>query len=584
MVVHIMGKIKIMNEFLANKIAAGEVVEKCVSVVKELVENSIDAMSKEIKIELIDAGVREIKITDDGLGMEKEDALLAFSRHATSKLLDEDDLFRINSLGFRGEALPSIASVSDVVLKTSTGEVGTLVNIKGGKLISEERADARIGTVISVKNLFYNTPARLKHLRSLHLELANIVDYIHKVALSYPNIKFSLYNNSKILFNTDGSNNLLKVINNIYGIEITKKMIEIKGANNDYLISGYISYPEITKSTRNSIITIVNGRIVRNLELNKLINDSYHTYKQIDRYPIVILNINVDPSLVDVNIHPTKMDIKFSKMDKLKELLEELIKKELSNSNLIPNVVANKKEEIKFEEYKFELEREINNIAKNDFINERIEEYKLNDEPEKILNPVIKTGVPELYPIGLIHGTYIVCQNELGMYLIDQHAGEERINYEKYLGVLGNPIKNNISLLIPIIMEFSSDEFIILNENLHILRNLNFDIEQIGVNTIIIREHPMWLPKNYEDLAIRKIIEIIINKESFNIEKFNENVAINLSCKLAIKANKKSTIEEMEQLINALRKCNNPFTCPHGRPVIVFYSDYELAKMFKRIG
>ena len=291
-----MNKIKIMSEHLANKIAAGEVVERCASVVKELVENSIDANSSEIKIELIDAGTREIKVTDNGSGMNHDDALLAFSRHATSKLLTEEDLFNISSLGFRGEALPSIASVSEITLKTSTGDIGTLINSKAGKIISEEKTDARVGTTITVKNLFYNTPARLKHLKSLHAELAAITDYVNKIALSHPNIKFSLYNNHKLLFNTDGSNNLLKVIKDVYGIEVAKKMIEIKNSNNDYSIYGYISYPEVTRSTRNSIVTIVNGRIVKNMELNKVINDAYHTYKPEDRYPIVVLKIEVDSS------------------------------------------------------------------------------------------------------------------------------------------------------------------------------------------------------------------------------------------------------------------------------------------------
>ncbi len=291
-----MSKIKVMDEILANKIAAGEVIERCSSIVKELVENSIDAKSSKIKIDLIDSGVTEIKVTDDGVGMDEGDALLAFQRHATSKLLSEVDLFNINSLGFRGEALPSIASVSEVSLKTCFDNVGTFILIKGGKLIKKESSDARKGTEITVRKLFYNTPARLKHLSSLYTELAHITDFINKIALSYPSISFILTNDGKTLLNTDGRGNLLKVINSIYGVDVTKKMIEVRNNDDEYDVYGYISMPEVTKSNRNHIITIVNGRVVKNQEINKCINDSYHTYKPDDRYPIVILNIEVDTS------------------------------------------------------------------------------------------------------------------------------------------------------------------------------------------------------------------------------------------------------------------------------------------------
>ena len=316
-----MANIKVMDEILANKIAAGEVVERCSSVVKELVENSIDAGATEITVELEDAGTKMIRVIDNGKGMDKEDALLAFQRHATSKLKEEEDLYRINTLGFRGEALPSIASVSNIVLKTSRGEVGTIVHISGGKIINQTNGDARKGTIMSVNDLFYNTPARLKHLKSLYSELANVSDYMNKIALSHPNIKFTLINNE-----------------HIYGLEVVKKMFRVEASNDDYKVEGYISYPEVNRSTRNHIITIVNGRVVRNMDINRIINDSYHSYKPDNRYPIVVLEIEVDPSLIDVNIHPTKMDIKFSKMDMLMELISNMIKKVLDKKNLIPEV------------------------------------------------------------------------------------------------------------------------------------------------------------------------------------------------------------------------------------------------------
>ena len=580
-----MTKIRVMDEILANKIAAGEVIEKCVSIVKELVENSIDAKSSKIRVDLINSGVGEIKVTDDGIGMSESDALLAFQRHATSKLLSEMDLFNINSLGFRGEALPSIASVSEVSLKTSIGEAGTYILIKGGKVITNEKSDARRGTEIIVRKLFYNTPARLKHLSSLYTELAHIVDFMNKIALSYPAISFTLTNDGKTLLNTDGRGNLLKVINSIYGIDITKKMIEIKNSDDEYEISGYISMPEVNKSNRNHMVTIVNGRVVKNQEINKCINESYHTYKPEDRYPIIVLNIEVDTSLVDVNIHPTKQDIKFSKIEELKELISITISNVLKEKILIPKIevketfiptinkviVEEKKEleEIKEEKTYEEVTLDL------DYVKEETEKYQeeITEEKEK---------VPMMYPVGLVKGTYIICQNELGMYLIDQHAANERINYEYYYYAINNS-DDEISMLIPINIELPTNEYLIVKENIDILRNMHFDIEEFGINSFIIRSHPTWLPTGNEELATKKIIELIVQKEkNFDRNKFNDRVAMTVSCKASIKANDNISMEEMETLVNRLRNCNNPYTCPHGRPTIIFYSNYELEKLFKR--
>ena len=595
-----MANIKVMDEILANKIAAGEVVERCSSVVKELVENSIDAGASEITVELEDAGTKMIRVIDNGKGMDKEDALLAFQRHATSKLKEEEDLYRINTLGFRGEALPSIASVSNIVLKTSTGEVGTIVHISGGKIINQTNGDARKGTIMSVNDLFYNTPARLKHLKSLYSELANVSDYMNKIALSHPNIKFTLINNEQVLLKTDGRGELLKTIKDIYGLEVVKKMFRVEASNDDYKVEGYISYPEVNRSTRNHIITIVNGRVVRNMDINRIINDSYHSYKPDNRYPIVVLEIEVDPSLIDVNIHPTKMDIKFSKMDMLMELISNMIKKVLDKKNLIPEVEVSrpkleeekiiknvKEDKPKYQEFTLNLTRTEENEEPYVVINEDLIVKKEEPKEEISENKEEKQNerMPELYPVGLVHGTYIICQNEKGMYLIDQHAAKERINYEIFKKELGNPKKNKISMLFPLTLEFTNSEFIILKEHFDLLRDINIDIEEFGLNSVIIKAHPTWLPKGYEEQAIRKIIEVVlVTEKEFNIEKFNEKIAIMLSCKLAIKANMNLTLLEMETLINDLRKCVNPFNCPHGRPTTIFYTNYDLEKLFKRSG
>lgn len=586
-----------MNDALANKIAAGEVVEKCVSVVKELVENSVDALASEIKIEVVDAGTKLIRVVDNGTGMNKDDAVLAFQRHATSKLFDEMGLFRISSLGFRGEALPSIAAVSMVELKTSTGEVGTKVIIEGGKVIKIEHSDARRGTEITVKNLFYNTPARLKYLRSLYSELANICEYVNKMALSYPNIKFTLISDDKVLLNTDGTGNLLKVIKEIYGSNVARMMRKIDVFNDDYDVSGFISLPEVTRSSKSHIITLVNKRVVRNAELNRAINDAYHTYKPETRYPIVVLNINTDPSLVDVNVHPAKLDVKFSNFDDLKELIKDGMKKVLDNALLIPKI-EEKKQVIKpvIKEQQLNLERE-------KIIEDNTLDYTLFDEPILSVNEDLtpkekedeyldkkfyseeknKVVMPEMYPVGLAKGTYIICHNELGVYMIDQHAAKERINYEGYKKAFGNPNESSIKMLVPLVLEFPSNEFIIIKENLGILKDMHFDIEENGINTFVIKEHPTWLKEGYEEESIKKILEVLIEQEkNFTIEKFREKAAIMLSCKMAIKANMNISMKEMEALIDDLRRCENPYTCPHGRPTTIFFSNYELEKMFKR--
>lgn len=607
-----MSKITVMDEILANKIAAGEVVEKCASVVKELVENSIDASSMEIKIELIDAGTKQIKITDNGFGMDREDAVLAFSRHATSKLKSEDDLYRIETLGFRGEALASIASVSKITLKTSTGGVGTLVKINGGKIESVTESDARIGTVISVNDLFYNTPARLKHLKSLYTELANVTEYVNKMALSHSEIKFILSNNGNVILNTDGSDNLLKTISSIFGINIVKKMLPVSAMDNDYVISGYITLPEIMRSNRNGIITLVNGRVVRNAEINRIINDSYHGYKPDNRYPITVLKIEVDPSLVDVNIHPTKMDIKFGKMQELLLLIEKMIKNALKQQLLIPHIEV----EQPFNDLTINEEFEYNNNLNTDIQNDKsVEKPKYEEivldlerigEEEQSYSVKIDNGkenvsptdesllfeieesvekLPELYPVGLVHGTYIICQNEKGMYLIDQHAAKERINYEYYREKLGNPRPDSIPMLIPLTLELPNNEYMVLKENFQFLQNMGFEIDDFGVNSIIIKAHPTWIRIGEEDRVIRMVIDLVINKEKdFSIAKFNEHLAATVSCKASIKANENITMEEMENLISDLRKCKNPFNCPHGRPTIVYYSKYDLEKLFKRSG
>lgn len=583
-----MAKIKIMDEGLANKIAAGEVVEKTMNVVKELVENSIDASSSRIEIELIDSGVKEIKVIDDGKGMGKEDATLAFSRHATSKLTDIEDLFHIESLGFRGEALPSIAAVSKIELITSNEEEGTKILINGGEILDVSPSDLGKGTTIIVRDLFYNTPVRLKYLKNLYIELAAITEYINKMALSYPNIQFSLTNNGKNILKTTGDGDLLKVIYHIYGVDTAKKMIEICGENDDYYISGYISYPEVARSNRNAITTLVNGRVIKNNRLNKVITDAYHTYIPKEKYPIIILNIEVDPILIDINIHPTKMDIKFSKFEELEKVLTNEIVKKLEELLLIPNVSvrdSNTIGDLNIKNYSGDIEEELENSKiekKSDTTyEEMILDFEVQDH-SKSMDEEVTVRIKKMIPKGIVYSTYIIAENEDGMYIIDQHAAAERINYEKVLKDITKENPIILDLLVPIKIELPSNDYLILKQKLEILTKLGFSIEEFGFNTILVRSHPNWIKEGYEEEDIKKVIDIMICNETFDLNKFVWKISATQACRMSIKANDYMNYDDQVYLLDALRECENPFTCPHGRPTIITYTKYDLEKLFKR--
>lgn len=612
-----MPKIHVMSDNLANKIAAGEVVERSSSVVKELVENAIDAGSSIITIDLINGGLNGITITDNGCGMEHDDALLSFQRHATSKLLREDDLFFISTLGFRGEALPSIASVSEVDLVTCAKTIGTHLHIKGGKLEIDEPADKRVGTRISIKNLFFNTPARLKYLKSEPTELASCVSYIEKIALSYPKIKFTLNNNERAVVKTSGSGNLKKTIHEIYGLQVSSKLIEIKNSNDDYDIRGFICKPEILKSNRYHMTTIVNGRVIRNNDLNRAINDAYYTYKPDSKYPIVVINIETDPTLIDVNIHPTKQDIKFSKQDQLYNLITKTIKDALYQNLLLPsamerlkatNDVISKEEINSIIEDKITLENKstMDNtsngnyslptdtlLAQGEFnfnVFEDTVEYnakektKENPEIDSQQQPENKIKSLNIHPIGAINLTFIVAQGDDGLYLIDQHAAHERINYEKVLKYFQEEKIITTPLLVPLPIELTPTEFILVQKNLELLKSMGFVLEEFGLNTFVFKEHPIWFKEGFEEEGLRRVIDMIIKSgANFDVMKFRDRAAAMLACKMSIKANMSISLEVMQHLLDDLALCDNPYNCAHGRPTIINFSSYDLNRMFKRI-
>ena len=580
-----MTKINIMDESLANKIAAGEVVERIANVVKELVENSIDASSTNIKIELVESGTKLIRVVDNGCGMSKEDAKLCFYRHATSKIKTENDLYFIGTLGFRGEALAAISAVSNVTLDTYDGNEATLLEVKSGKIIKEEIGSMRKGTIIEVKNIFYNTPARLKFMKSLWTELSYSVGYIEKIALSHPNISFTLINDDKELVKTSGSNDLFKTIHEIFGYNTSKNMIKISAENYDYTINGYISNLNLSKSNRNSMITIVNGRVVSNISVNKTIKEAYHTVLAENKFPIVVINIETDPTLIDVNIHPTKQDIKFSKLDSLTDLLFETIRKAIVKADNI------------FKPYQETSIKYNDNLDTNEYtINEKLfdeEEPKIIKEVRLDLNATEEVEYNEktvdkanilIKPVGLALGTYLIAHDEDTMYMIDIHAANERCNYEKYLSYLESKQVYTTNMLFPIQLEFSQKEFMDISDHIDIIKNMGFSVEEFGKNTYRVYAHPSWIMEGYEDESIRKIFELVSEiKGDFDKVKFNDRVAARLACKASVKANTSITYEEQEALINNLFACKFPYTCPHGRPTIIKYPIYELEKLFKRV-
>ena len=618
-----MGKIQRMSEQLANMIAAGEVIERPASVVKELLENAIDAQSTNIEVHLQDSGVRQIKVIDNGEGMSEEDAHLAFERHATSKVKTQYDIFRIQTLGFRGEALPSIASVSDVHVKTSDGvSSGLHLNIKGGEVLESKPGVMRKGTEMEINHLFFNTPARLKHIKSLNTELSHITDYINKIALSHPEIAFKLFNNQRLLFQTNGQNNLQSVIASIYGFDIAKKMIPFSAKKDAYEISGFISDPIINRASRNYMTIIVNGRAIRNYNLMRSILEAYHTLLPKDKYPIVVLNLKLDPILVDVNVHPAKLEVRFSQEEALKTFIYTEIKKVLEKVEYIPQteikapVIApipkTVQQTLSFQpqkttEVKSEISKAtsplitnknhtslIEEICEDSLEIEEIEEVEEqlefnalvqpNQEEFKVVAPTkTEEANLELYYIGQLHGTYLLAQNEEGLFIVDQHAAMERVQYEKNYRLLRDVSGDCVELLIPIVLKYSTNELLLLKETLPSLVKFGFEIEEFGGQSLVVRRIPVWAQKLDVKSIVETILHQIILDNKVDIGKLRESVAIMMSCKGSIKANQYINDFEIKELLQSLCYCEQPYTCPHGRPIIVNITKYEIEKLFKRV-
>ncbi len=655
-----LGKIKELELSLANKIAAGEVVERPASVVKELLENAIDAQATQIDISIKESGIQSIRVVDNGTGIEEEDIAKAFGRHATSKINNDYDLFHIRTLGFRGEALASISSVSRVTMKTCTdGMLGHEVRVENGEITKKQPAKAKKGTDILVEDLFYNTPARLKYVKSLYTELGKITDIVNRMAMSHPNIAFNLVSDDKTVISTNGSGRTNEVMAEIYGMKIAKDLVPINGETDDYVVNGFICKPEHTRSNRHYISIFINGRYIKNFVLNKAIIEGYHTLLPIGRYPIVYLNIEMDPILVDVNVHPTKLEVRLSKEQLLYDLINQKIKEAFRGMSLIPDTSLEKQKPKKsqkeiFEQQKIDFEakrnqnttqhqhishntKSVEEIEKTNDIASRepspswqfkdktehhsvIQEDTIkqetnrdldvqHDEPEHIENneetyevqdtvehvdtpyqaPIEEEQVseaprvPYMEVVGQVHGTYIVAQNDTGMFMIDQHAAQERIKYEFFKEKIGEVTNETQSLLLPLTFNFSKDEHMIIEKYLQSLAEAGVFLEPIGHHDYMVSEYPVWLPNVDAEEIIKDMIDYVLNHEKVDIKKLREDAAIMMSCKKSIKANHYLRNHEMSHLIDELRETTDPFTCPHGRPIIIELTTYELEKLFKRV-
>ena len=564
-----MGIIHRLDVNIANKIAAGEVIEKLANVVKELVENSIDAEATKVDVDLLDSGMKSIKVTDNGLGMDESDAFLAFERHATSKIKNVNDLFRIQSLGFRGEALPSIAAISRVDLSTSIDSVGINIIFEDGKLIEKKSASINQGTQVEVTKLFYSTPARFKYLKSPQYELANIVSLINGFALANPHISFRLTNDRKQLFVSNGNDSVTNILGQIYGVQVAKSLIYFEAKNRDYQISGYTTNPIINRSSRNYINVVVNNRIIQNKDIVSAFQDSYDQLIPKNRYPVAIIYIEVDPLLIDVNIHPRKQEIKFSENDKLTSLIKKTLREKLEVTHIY------QKPSDEYSQTKIHFYDEQNN--KQESLNLVEEEPNFYNETEENV-PVI----PDMEYIGQYSGTYLIFQNELGLYLLDQHAAAERIRYERYLKKWSEFNQETQTLITPLPVELTNDILIQVPIFQEQIKRLGIDLD-IRDNHVLINKIPNWFPQGMEEIYVEALIMDLINEKCSDQTTLIDDLAKLLACKHSLKANYYISSIEANQLLNDLRKCTRPYTCPHGRPIIVDISHRQIEYWFNRV-
>lgn len=563
-----MNHIKVMDESLANLIAAGEVVERPLSVIKELVENSIDAQASKINIELKDSGISQIIVSDNGIGVNKEDIPLMCKRHATSKISNNIDLVNISTLGFRGEALASISAVSKVTITSSVDGINTYQYSNLDDSIIQVAGNQ--GTSVEVNNLFYNTPVRFKHLSHPNYELSLITNLVKQISLIYPNISFSIINNDKPVYSTVGNNNPLDVLTSMYGSNVSKEFSHITTNSGDFTIDAYIAHPIITRASKKDIIISVNHRLIKNIKLEQAIIDGYKGYLHTNQYPIVYLNIDLDPSLVDVNIHPTKQQIKISFLNDLNNTISNMIHNELTTLNFIP-------------EYSLNQEEVITNNQ------EVVSEVKFDqaqttfDFKQAKSNETNNWQLPVFSFIGNLYQTYLLFQNEEGLYLLDQHAAQERINYEKFVKLFTNKDFIYQQLMIPITINLSNEEGTLFYPHYQAMEQVGIKIDALSECVYQIKAIDQFYQRCQNlDNDLLQMIRLVINNHQLNFAELYEDVAIMMACKSSIKAHQYLDRLDVDSLLAQLNECVNPFTCPHGRPIINKISKYEIEKLFKR--
>lgn len=583
-----MNKIRVMDVNLANQIAAGEVIERPASVIKELVENSIDAHAKVIQIKANNAGRTYISVEDDGDGMDRDDASKAFLRHATSKIYDEFDLFRIKTLGFRGEALASIAAISHVKMITSTGKVvGSEITIHADQMTIID-APLRQGTMIEVSELFYNTPARLKYLKSDYTETSAIIDAVSRLALAHTEISFTLMIDDKLRLKTSGRANLHEAVMNIYGVFSAKNLIEFKLETNDFNVKGYLGKAELARSNRYGIITNLNGRNVYMPKVQNAIISAYHDFLPDTRYPFVILDFSVEPGLVDVNVHPSKREVRFSKENDLIELLVRSIPNALLEQDLVfdPNPMKYQEPEVVARTYVEQTSLDLTPHSRAETQDLPILPMNDSASPQQIERPIIEAKKAQhMVAVAQLNLTYVMAEDgEGGFYLIDQHAAAERINYERFQTQLNLSLKVKAPL-IPLVLDYSLAEASAFdNEKLAALKSVGITLEPFGNSSFRVVEVPLWTEEYDERIYVTNIIEQLLASGSIDQEQVRTNAIATMACKASIKANMRLSHIEQQHLIDQLFVCNNPYNCPHGRPTIIHFNKYQLEKMFKRTG
>lgn len=658
-----MARIHQLDEHLSNMIAAGEVVERPSGIVKELVENSIDAKAKHIEIQILQGGIDCITIIDDGCGMDAQDATLAFERHATSKIQAVDDLWKISTMGFRGEALPSIASVSQVTLRTNDGIDSSEVIIHYGTLKSARPCGTPKGTMLEVRNLFQKTPARFKHLKSPQYEFSLISDVVQKFAISHPNIGFELSHDGRSVFKTKGNGNLREVLMQIYGRDGAKTAIELHGQDLDYTIRGYALQPQFQRATKYYVLLYINGRMIRNYHLQKAVMDAYAPYMPKDRYPIAVINMEMDAQLVDVNVHPSKWEIRLSKEKQLEKLLYQTIKAALMQDMEVPNIQArkeNQKEKIEIQELQFtyprdqevkKLHTEVNDsfvhydgkpkqtiteesrvqvdkvepqeapvkaekqesVDKKQELSESqssdtqapikeqvIEEVSATKQAETLFKDIapiqevvmkaeqepasesINPSLPQLHVIGQFHNSYILAEGEKGLYIIDQHAAQERYHYEMIQKQILSGVKDTQPLLIPITVETTMSAVSRIDDLNALLEQVGIHFEVFGNTTLLCRELPIWLKDTKEEAFLQDMIDLWQKDDEISLDKLRKHTIATMACHSSIRFHRSLTMEEMKQVILDLGKCEQPFHCPHGRPTLICYEDKDLIHDFER--